>query len=224
MGKRRKAQDSQKQQDEEEELELNEEGRVVGVEGLMDYSFSSYTSVFSAESSQIQALASDCEFAFVEGGMSFWLGAKEKPRCQFERMAKEIFEHHTKSAKFQGQRSGVEWWVQIRRGGLGDKQTDIGMHWDKDEDLVDQQGINIHPQISTVTYLSDHGAPTLVLQRTNTTIYEDTPEVCYGPIGEGLPGSYSQTTLPKSQPPKPKPHLSKPQICTSGVLTHKTQL
>ena len=38
----------------------------------------------------------------------------------------------------------------------------IGMHWDKDEDLVDQQGINIHPHLSTVTYLSDAGAPTLV--------------------------------------------------------------
>ena len=82
-----------------------------------------------------------------------------------------IFREHTARARYGRGSSGVEWWVQVREAypdpgarSLRSRaaRLSIGMHWDKDEDLVDQQGINIHPHLSTVTYLSDAGAPTLV--------------------------------------------------------------
>ena len=38
----------------------------------------------------------------------------------------------------------------------------IRFHWDKDEDLVDEQGIAVFPHLSTVTYLTHYGAPTVV--------------------------------------------------------------
>lgn len=36
-------------------------------------------------------------------------------------------------------------------------------HFDKDEDLLDECGVYVHPFISTVTYLSEVGAPTVVI-------------------------------------------------------------
>jgi hypothetical protein len=46
----------------------------------------------------------------------------------------------------------------------------IGFHWDKDETLADVHGIKAYPQVSTVTYLSGAGAPTVVLQHTRNNI------------------------------------------------------
>lgn len=42
---------------------------------------------------------------------------------------------------------------------------DIDFHWDKDEDLTDSGGPPLHPHLSTVTYLGDVGAPTLIIER-----------------------------------------------------------
>ena len=89
-------------------------------------------------------------------------------------------------------KSGAEWWVQLRpspQGGryavLAKEETEhktntttkdnspstdlshegISFHWDKDEDLRLLMGGNtyIHPHISTVTYLTNKGAPTLAV-------------------------------------------------------------
>jgi len=62
-------------------------------------------------------------------------------RCGLEKLAMSIFKHHTQNASFNPSKSGVEWWVQVRQGNGGRtrRQTadvSIGMHWDKDEDLV----------------------------------------------------------------------------------------
>jgi hypothetical protein len=46
----------------------------------------------------------------------------------------------------------------------------IGFHWDKDETLADVHGIKAYPQVSTVTYLSSAGAPTVVLQHARNNI------------------------------------------------------
>ena len=44
-------------------------------------------------------------------------------------------------------------------------KTGISFHWDKDEDLRILAGgsLHVHPHLSTVTYLTDLGAPTMVL-------------------------------------------------------------
>ena len=89
------------------------------------------------------------------------------------------------------QNSGAEWWVQIRPSlhpsesaisrqsqdtlTLGQNQTHIDaskdmsqsgidFHWDKDEELRHLAGGNlyVHPHLSTVTYLTSNGAPTII--------------------------------------------------------------
>jgi len=53
------------------------------------------------------------------------------------------------------------------------------MHWDRDYDLQADQGILLHPHLATVTYLTDVGGPTLVLDRVSPLMQDETP--C-GPI------------------------------------------
>lgn len=59
--------------------------------------------------------------------------------------------------------SGAEWWIQVREE---DRHSDLGMpfHWDKDELFLEQKGLLVCPAVSTVTYLTRHGAPTVVLE------------------------------------------------------------
>ena len=112
---------------------------------------------------------------------TFWIPATGmEPRCYLEQMALEIFNHHVPDDfTYDTQTSGAEWWVQIRpnppagRYSMhGDKDdplelNGINFHWDKDEDLRLMCGgtMYIHPHISTVTYLTDLGAPTMVVSR-----------------------------------------------------------
>jgi hypothetical protein len=109
-----------------------------------------------------------------------------QPRCFLENLAKQIFHHHVpKSSNFYYDEatSGSEWWVQIRpsppagrysmladesKDGIDDMtKSGISFHWDKDEDLrlLCDGSMYIHPHLSTVTYLTDLGAPTMVLSK-----------------------------------------------------------
>lgn len=52
---------------------------------------------------------------------------------------------------------------------LGNRQViedsdDIGWHWDKDYGM-EAQGVNVHPCLATVTYLSASGGPTVILEK-----------------------------------------------------------
>ncbi|KAJ0389301.1 hypothetical protein ATCC90586_011781 [Pythium insidiosum] len=42
---------------------------------------------------------------------------------------------------------------------------DVSFHWDRDYGLEAEYRVNLHPHIGTVTYLSDVGGPTIVLDR-----------------------------------------------------------
>jgi len=130
----------------EETLVMDAHGRVA-FDGRLDFDFRSYSGALRVQGlagrASAEALVADCEAAFVEGGVSFWVSAHAAARCGLEELALLIFRHHTRHAAFDPQRSGVEWWVQVRRGDGGARATrsqaagaSIGMHWDKDEDLV----------------------------------------------------------------------------------------
>eukprot|EP01036_Dinobryon_divergens_P033266 gene33266-43010_t len=56
---------------------------------------------------------------------------------------------------------GAEWWVQRTN-----QDGKIGFHYDKDEGEASIHSRMRHPLISTVTYLSDEGAPTMVFNMT----------------------------------------------------------
>jgi len=103
------------------------------------------------------------------------------PRCTLEQMARDIFRHHTASVCYDPATSGAEWWVQLRPSpettgryamhdpghADNDERHGISFHWDKDEDLRLLCGggtTYVHPHLSTVTYLTALGAPTLVAE------------------------------------------------------------
>ena len=129
----------------------------------------------------IDDLLFDCQIS--DSGLmprTFWVPATGmKPRCHLEQMAHDIFHHHVPEGyDYDPEISGAEWWAQIRpspertgRYSMHDDQPDelsmtgVSFHWDKDEDLRLLTGgtTYIHPHISTVTYLTDIGAPTLVM-------------------------------------------------------------
>jgi hypothetical protein len=134
--------------------------------------------------SWIDDLLFDCEIT--DCGLmprTFWVPVDGKPRCSLEQFALNVFHHHVPmTMKYDPAKSGAEWWVQIRpspegtgRYSMHDNTDDtndssmtksgISFHWDKDEDLRLLTGGNtyIHPHLSTVTYLTDFGCPTLAL-------------------------------------------------------------
>jgi hypothetical protein len=51
-----------------------------------------------------------------------------------------------------------------------DSDDDVSFHWDKDYSL-ESADINLHPHIASVTYLSDFGAPTVILDKRETLNY-----------------------------------------------------
>ena len=157
-----------------------------GVEGVR-YGFKS-AMLRLDDGAQAAALAADCAQIFEVQEGSNWLAATATPRCSLERLARAVFERHTKDACFDPERSGAEWWAQVR-GGLGASAEGIEFHWDVDEhycDLPGARGLHVHPHLSTVTYLSDVGAPTLVLDvRSPSASVEATTARAHGPVARG---------------------------------------
>jgi hypothetical protein len=128
----------------------------------------------------VRRLAEEAFVAFE--GRSFWVPAEQRePPSEtptgwepLEAFAASVFAFHTADVSDPIDRScsGAELWFQVRTGadaGAADVTADeegdgasINWHFDKDEELLDQCDIYMHPFISTVTYLSDVGAPTVV--------------------------------------------------------------
>ena len=84
--------------------------------------------------------------------------ANETPRCNLEKIALSIFQYHTSGAKFDPCNSGAEWWTLYL-----EHDDDVGFHWDRDYGLEDEFDKLVHPQLATVTYMSNVGGPTVVL-------------------------------------------------------------
>ena len=55
---------------------------------------------------------------------------------------------------------GAEWWIQDKEVTAG-----IDFHYDKDEGLASLKRRMKHPSVSTVTYLTSEGAPTVILRQ-----------------------------------------------------------
>jgi len=120
----------------------------------------------------LEQLKDDCRAAFTSraieagddddysSGSTFFLAADAAPRCYLEFLAQQIFRFHTQDATFDASTSGAEWWTQVI-----DSRDDIGWHWDRDYGLEEDQGVHVHPHLATVTYLTDTGGPTLVMNK-----------------------------------------------------------
>ena len=123
-------------------------------------------------------------------GATFFMPASMKPRCALEQLALQIFQTHTKGLEpgkhFDIERSGAEWWTLVldtnssvdkekpekpetddnSESSEEEEDDEVGMHFDADYGLEHQlPNYLLHPRIATVTYLSNVGVPTLVLNK-----------------------------------------------------------
>ena len=164
------------EESEEEELNVDTDGRVA-IGGTMNYA----TRVYLADAAALSL--SDAAAAFTardtggeySRGTTFWVGAADAPNCALERLALEIFRFHARDAVFDPKTSGAEWWTLVIDGAA----DDVAFHFDRDYDMEADQGILLHPHLATVTYLTDGGAPTLVLERPSPLLAQ---QPCTGPV------------------------------------------
>jgi hypothetical protein len=174
-----------------EEVAIDSHGRVNGVTACVTTRDAHVLDVRTkvATNALPRAAAADL-FGDVEAavvGDSFWLGVDAQPRCALEHLARAVFSAHARgcASRFDARKTGAEWWVQLRRDTCEGERVNpfnpddasdpagVSFHWDKDESLVDAYGVNVHPALSTVTYLRDSGAPTMVADKTAPVMYED---------------------------------------------------
>ena len=171
------AEDDGSSESEAPELAVDQHGRVVAQIPRACFRFRSFSGVFSEETAP--SLQADCcaaarsvrdvraESEYSEG-QTFWIGAGDTPRCSLERLALDIFQLHTgvKDCAFDAARSGAEWWCLA----MDAESSQVAWHWDKDYSL-EHSGINISPHLATVTYLSNTGAPTVMMDKPCLTDY-----------------------------------------------------
>jgi hypothetical protein len=167
----------------------NEKGEPIleGDEPIPKASFLSYTSALKLLNQFESLIYEDCQTVFTARtkddseaysiGCTYFVPVAMKPRCALENLALRIFHEHTKDLPkgcFIPEQSGSEWWTLVLDAnppnpddqGSDDDHDEVGMHFDADYGLEDQApGLLLHPRVATVTYLSNFGAPTIVLER-----------------------------------------------------------
>lgn len=96
-------------------------------------------------------------------GSTFFIPSDATPLCLLEEIALKIFRFHSRGAegRYDPKNSGAEWWTLVMDG----EDDEIGMHFDADYGLETFGDALLHPQIATVTYFSDVGVPTLILNK-----------------------------------------------------------
>ena len=183
------------------EFEDAKSNRAAGANGY-DLKFRSCERALALSQPKLQQLRRDCTLIFPLNSSS-WIGCGDAPRCDLERLALAVFAAHTRGVEYDASRSGAEFWAQVRADGHA--QEAVQFHWDVDEHCCDELGVNVQPHLSTVTYLTDVGAPTVVLGVPAPRAVKDEEEA-YGAISTA--------------------HVSWPRvgkhICFDGSLLHGT--
>ncbi len=135
----------------------------------------------TSKKSMMDEILLDCE---ISDNMimprTYWMPADGTPRCALEQFALDVFEHHVpEDFAYDKGTSGAEWWCQLRpspetgrhKACAEDNDTNdkfnngISFHVDKDEELRILTGGStyVHPHLSTITYLTNIGSPTLMI-------------------------------------------------------------
>jgi len=159
------------------ELKLDQHGRVLADTSQLNYSFRSFVDILgvSNNSEKLKILCKDISTASTKSrdmgndyseGQTFWVPANAAPTTILEKIALEIFQFHTKGCQFDKENSGAEWWTLA----IDSENADVSWHWDKDYGL-EESGINLSPHLATITYLSETGAPTVMLNKIAPTEY-----------------------------------------------------
>ena len=143
------------------------DGTIEGTTQHLDLKTRCYDDALQCE--RLEELKRDLEFVAspLVPQDTFWLGAGETPRCALEAVALEIFRKHAGvSPHAADPKSGVEWWAQVKDpAAASEAAREVCFHWDKDEQAHTLHGMYVFPQLATVTYLSEGGAPTVVLDK-----------------------------------------------------------
>ena len=156
---------------------------ISGDEPLPRHPFACYSQALEIPDEFSDSIKRDCQRVFTarstedqaaySAGTTFFVPAVMKPRCALEGLALAIFQAHVKDldGMYNPEQSGAEWWTLILDANKSeeddeDESDEVGMHYDADYGLEDQMpNILLHPRVATVTYLSNVGAPTLVLNK-----------------------------------------------------------
>ena len=201
-------------------MELPQDDQCRVVRGAVDLSllntnFRSFTNAIDVSDAGItEQLVSSCAAAFsatplgdaeendeLSGGDTYWVPASATPTSLIEQVVLDIFRFHTcniqKDPAFDAKGSGAEWWTLCI-----EDTADVGFHWDKDYSK-EEHGLNVPPHLSTVTYLSNIGAPTVVTTVCVQKQYQDL---------EHIPQTVSALQV---SPPRRGKH-----ICFDGRLLH----
>lgn len=140
---------------------MDEDGRVCSPQGPLTRSMTFEPSSRVLDdfilAERVEPLRECCERCFkvkpskgrYSSGKTFWAAWEQKPRCELEALALAILHKHCPEPAAP---SGVEWWTLCL-----DSDSDVGWHWDRDYVLEDS-GVNAHPMLATVTYLSPSAA------------------------------------------------------------------
>ena len=157
--------------DDEFIVTLDAEGRVDGSAGACETTFCAWDGLLrvrngSDELDQLRADALWTAWPLARG--SFWVAADAVPRNPLEELALKIFRFHTakSTVPIDLSTSGAEFWSNVTRGenvGAPRGYGNVNVHVDKDERAYGAYGLVVNPLLSTVTYLTDAGAPTVVL-------------------------------------------------------------
>lgn len=104
---------------------------------------------------------------------SFWLDNTVERTCLLEELAWQVCSKHTQNILKQNNSEndvtvGCEWWVQNKPRNGPATETQIGLHYDTDYYVNQRYDIGVFPVLSTVTYLTSGGWPTLVTENTIT--------------------------------------------------------
>ena len=165
---------------------------VDGEEPIPRHLFWSSQDAIAFDSTQLDLLRQDCATVFTardkpdgqaySTGQTFFLPANKEPRCALEALVMTIFQKHTahlEKGTFSPAHSGAEWWTLVMDDDDDDadappsgdtseeeEEDEVGLHFDADYELEDQaSNLLLHPRLATVTYLSNYGAPTLILNQ-----------------------------------------------------------
>ena len=150
------------------ELTLDAHGRVaVEDANKLDYGYRVFDDIIKGP--QLDALREACGACFqvrekeresaYSRGSTYWVAA-DADRASLsvvERAALDIFDLHSRGARFDRKKSGAEWWTLDLEDGSGS----VAWHFDRDYAIEDD--VNLGPHVATVTYLTSAGAPTVVL-------------------------------------------------------------
>ena len=103
-------------------------------------------------------------------GHTFKLGPLDAPRCALERAVKEVWDLHLRHTNYDAANSCAQWWVELcplPQPWEAEIEDPLFVNCDVGADLrwvsEDTGAGKVHPALTTITYLSPHGPPVLVL-------------------------------------------------------------